>query len=292
MTLWKKLPGAEGQERAEILLELAQDAINRSQGGEALALAEEAHQIYKSMGANAPNIDLANSIAGIGMSLKELNRVDEATKAIDGAIDLLREGCYPFVVDALRTKASWLADASRFEEAAATYLEIVQINEIDGEEHFVVHDLLSVTYCYQKLGRWVDVISHAERARELAKSNKMVDEAAWCDVYMADAYAELKSPEMALDIGKRAQNLARLRSNNHQLTKATIACGKAFVLQADFEKAEGSFQEARDIASGSKDWDTIAKIEREFINLYLVQGRVDAAAEIEERLKSLVEITE
>ena len=130
------------------MIELAKQAIYRSQGSEALALTEEAHQIYKSMGARASNVDMANAITGISYSLKELNRVDEAVKMIDGAIDILREGCYPFVVDTLRTKALWLSDISHYQEAISVYLEVVAINEIEGEVEFVARDLLAV-----KIGR-------------------------------------------------------------------------------------------------------------------------------------------
>jgi len=43
--LWKQLPNTEGEERAELLIQLAQQALYRSSGNEALALAEQAHAI-------------------------------------------------------------------------------------------------------------------------------------------------------------------------------------------------------------------------------------------------------
>ena len=81
--LWKQLPNTEGEERAELLIQLAQQAIYRSSGDEALALAEQAHQIYQAMGATASSTGMANAITGIGYSLKELNKVDEATTALN-----------------------------------------------------------------------------------------------------------------------------------------------------------------------------------------------------------------
>ncbi|NCV44680.1 MAG: tetratricopeptide repeat protein, partial [Actinobacteria bacterium] len=82
------------------------------------------------MGARASSIAMANAITGIGYSLRELNRVEEATKALDDAIDLLQESGHPFVVDTMRTKASWYSEMKRWEDAIATYLEIIKINEI------------------------------------------------------------------------------------------------------------------------------------------------------------------
>jgi len=66
--------------------------------------------------------------------------------------------------------------------------------------------------------------------------------------------------------------------------------GKAYVITKNFEGAEARFGEAREIASGSNDWETIVKIEREFINLYLVQENINAAKEVERKLKSLQEV--
>ncbi|MEY3736510.1 MAG: hypothetical protein RLZZ251_226 [Actinomycetota bacterium] len=274
------------------MIELAKEAIYRSQGSEALALAEEAHQIYKSMGARASSVDMANAITGISFSLKELNRVDEAVKMIDGAIEILREGCYPFVVDTLRTKASWLSGIGQYEEAISVYLEVVAINEIDGEVEFFARDLLAVTFCYAKLGQWSEVIEHAAKARESFKKEKLVDEVAWCDMHVANAYAELGNVDFALDIGRRAYEIGDLRNNLALKCHSSLALGKAFVVQAKFEESERKLEEARHIASSSDDWETIVRIEKEFINLYLVQGKVSAAEDVERRLKSLQEIVE
>lgn len=293
--LWRQLQGADGQQRAEILLELAQEAVRGSRGNEALAYAQEAHQIYTSMGANAPNIELANSWMAIGNSYQELNSVDEAADAMGKAIECLKEGNYPFVADTVRIKGHWLAQNQRYEEALECYLEIVRINEIDGDPEFIAKDLLSVTYCFMKMKRWDEVIEHAGRARNYAKIAKHVDDVTWCDMYLADAYAELASAgrgsaEIAVDIAKQAIAMANLRNMAQTKCLAMLALGKASVVRAEFEAAEESLLGARELASSSSDWDTIARIEREFVNLYLVQGRVEAAAEVERRLASLQEI--
>ena len=272
------------------MIELAKQAIYRSQGNEALALTEEAHKIYKSMGALAPHVEMANAITGISYSLKELNRVDEAVVVINGAIDLLLEGNYPFVVDTLRTKASWLVDLDQYEAAINTYLEAIQVNEIEGEIEFFARDLYAISQCYAKLAKWPESLEHASKARESFKIKKLVDEVAWCDVLIANSYAESGNAELALDIGQRAYDLGDLRRNLALKCQAVTVMGKAYVITKNFEGAEARFGEAREIASGSNDWETIVKIEREFINLYLVQGNIIAAKEVERKLKSLQEV--
>ncbi len=221
--LWRQLPQSEGEERADLLIQLAQQAIYRSSGSEALAFAEEAHEIYKAMGARASSIAMANAITGISYSLKELNRVDDATKAIDGAIDLLRDSDHPFVVDTMRTKASWLAEMKRWEEALKTYLEIIKINEIDGNSEFVARDLFQVANCYCRLGEWQKAINAALQAREIFKEEKMLFEISWCDLNIADAHAELGDGSAAIEWGRRAHDIGTLRKDNEVMCKASYA---------------------------------------------------------------------
>ncbi len=244
------------------------------------------------MGAQASSVEVANAITGISYSLKELNRVDEAVKVIDGAIELLRAGSYPFVVDTLRTKACWQTEIKSFEAAIATYLEAIQVNEIEGEREFFARDLFAISVCYAKLKKWPEVIEHAFKARENFKAEKRVDEVSWCDSQIALAYAELGNIDFALDIGQRAYDLGELRELHAVKCTATLAMGKAHVLSKKFDDATSHFFEARQIASGSNDWETIISIEKEFINLYLVQGKTEEAAKVEKRLKSLQEIVE
>ena len=244
------------------------------------------------MGALAPNIEMANAITGIAYSLKELNRVEEATQVLDGAIDLLREGCYPFVGDTLRTKASWLEIAGRYEEAIATYLEAVQINEIDGETEFVGRDLLAISLCFSKMSRWEEVIEHASRAREHFKKEKLVDEVAICEVQIAHAYIETGHVELALDIAQRAHDIGEIRRNESVKVHSAIALGKIYRLTEKYQEAEERFEEAREITSGSDDWETVITIEREFIKLLTVQEKLSEAEEVERRLKSLLEVIE
>jgi tetratricopeptide (TPR) repeat protein len=274
------------------LIELAKLAVFRSEGSEALALAEEALGVYRSMGALASEVEIANAITGIGYSLKELNRVEEATKALDEAIAILHEGGFPFVVDTMRTKASWLAEIEKYEAAIATYLEIVQINEINGEKEFVGRDLYQVAHCFQKLGRWSESIVHAERAREnlKCKAKELVAEIGWCDLMLADSYVELQNAEIAFDYAQRGYDIGTLRKHGAMICKAAFIIGKIHVVKAEFDLAEARFQEARNLVAGADDWEVVQKIEKEMMNLYLVQGRVNDAKEIERQLNSLKEV--
>jgi tetratricopeptide (TPR) repeat protein len=290
--LWKQLPNTEGEERAELFIQLAQQAIYRSSGTEALALAEEAHEIYKAMGAKASSIAMANAITGIGYSLKELNRVDEATKALDGAIDLLRQSNHPFLIDTLRTKASWYGEEGNWQKALESYVEAAQINEVDGISEFYARDLFSVAHCYHELGSWSEVITYGLKAREIFKEQKMVFEISWCDLNIADAHAELKDGEQAIFWGRKANDIATLRKDNEMICKSSFVMAKGYKVLEKYQDAENLLLAAQDLVAKSGDWPQITKIEKELISIYRLTERNTEADEAERRLSTLTEVVE
>jgi tetratricopeptide (TPR) repeat protein len=290
--LWRQLPQSEGEERAELLIQLAQQAIYRSSGNEALALAEQAHEIYKAMGAKASNVAMANAITGIGYSLKQLNRVDEATKALDSAIDLLRDNGHPFVVDTMRTKASWFTEMKRWDDAIATYQEIVRINEIDGNDEFVGRDLFSIAHCLFESGRWEDAIKTALWAREIFKEEKMVYEISWCDLNIAGAYVELGDGRMAIEWGQRANDVGVLRKDNEVICKSNYIMARGHIVLEQYGDAENLLLAAQDIVSKSGDYPQVEKIEKALATVYRATERDSEADEVERRLKTLQEIAE
>jgi tetratricopeptide (TPR) repeat protein len=286
------LPQSEGEERAELLIQLAQQAIYRSSGNEALALAEQAHEIYKAMGAKASSIAMANAITGISYSLKELNRVEEATKALDDAIDLLRDSGHPFVVDSMRTKASWFTEMKRWDDAIATYLEIIKINEIDGNQEFVARDLFAVAHCYHELGEWQKAIDNALRAREIFKIEKMIFEISWCDLNIGDSHAELGDGQEAINWGQRANDVGTLRKDNEVICKSNYIMARGHIVLEQYEKAENLLLAAQSLVAPSNDWAQVVKIEKALIEVYRATDRISEADEAERRLNTVLELVE
>jgi hypothetical protein len=274
------------------LIQLAQQAIYRSSGDEALALAEQAQQIYRAMGAKASTIGMANAITGIGYSLKELNKVDEATTALDGAIDLLRDSQHPFLADTLRTKASWYGEQSNWLRALDSYIEAAQIDEVDGNREFYARDLIAIANCYYELGNWSETITYALKAREIFKEQKMVFEISWCDLNIADAHAELQDGEQAIFWGRKANDIGVLRKDNEVICKSNYAMARGFKILEKFHDAENLLLAAQDLVAKSGDWKQINRIEKELISLYRLTNRKSEANEAERRLSTLTEIVD
>ena len=244
------------------------------------------------MGAKASNVAMANAITGIGYSLKKLNRVDEATKALDSAIDLLRDNGHPFVVDTMRTKASWFSEMKRWDDAIATYQEIVRINEIDSHDEFVARDLFSIAHCLYESARWDDAIKTALRAREIFKEEKMVYEISWCDLNIAGAYAELGDGRMAIEWGQRANDVGVLRKDNEVICKSNYTMARGHIVLKQYGEAENLLLAAQDIVSKSGDYPQIEKIEKALVKVYRATERDSEADEVERRLRTLREIVE
>jgi tetratricopeptide (TPR) repeat protein len=244
------------------------------------------------MGAKASSIAMANAITGIGYSLKELNRVDEATKVLEGAIDLLRDSGHPFMVDTLRTKATWHGELGNWNAALECYSEAARINEVDGVREFMARDLFSIAHCYHQLGNWQEVITSALRARELFKEEKMVFEISWCDLNIADSHAELGDGEAAIAWGRRANDIGTIRKDNEMICKSSYVMARGHMILGQFSEAENLLLAAQDLVAKSNDYPQIEKVEKALISVYRSTERDAEADEAERRLGTLQEIVE
>jgi tetratricopeptide (TPR) repeat protein len=244
------------------------------------------------MGAKASSIAMANAITGIGYSLKELNKVDEATTALDGAIDLLRDSKHPFLVDTLRTKASWYGEQGNWLKALNTYVESAQINEVDSNREFYARDLIAIANCYHELGNWSETITYALKAREIFKERKMVVEISWCDLNIADSHAELHDGEQAIFWGRKANDIGVLRKDDEVICKSNYVMARGYKLLEKYQDAENLLLVAQELVARSADWTQITKIEKELSIIYRLTNRDTDAEEVERRLCALTEIVQ
>lgn len=291
-SLWNQLPGKAGEDRAEILIELARQAILRSQGAEALALTEEANRVYQSMGALAPTTQVINTMMGISQSLQSIDCLTEAIATIDRVIELQQQEGYPFVVDSLRVKAAWLRESGNPAAAIESYLECVRINEIEGEHEFLGHDLYAIAHCYRKLENWTTALKHFEQARIHFKEVQMFDEVAWCDAYIADAFCELNQPELAVDLANRSLGFAGIRNTSPLKCISNLVLGRSLTILGDYEAAESSLVGAQVIITDSKEWEVIRRVEVALLDLYQASGNYSMVEVIQNRLKSFDSIIE
>jgi tetratricopeptide (TPR) repeat protein len=244
------------------------------------------------MGATASSIGMANAITGIGYSLKELKKVDEATMALNGAIDLLRDSNDPFLADTLRTKASWYGEQSNWLRALDSYVEAAQIDEVDGNMEFFARDLIAIANCYYELGNWSETITYALKAREIFKEQKLIFEISWCDLHIADAHAELQDGEQAIFWGRKANDIGVLRKDHEVICKSNYAMARGFKILEKYNDAEYLLLAAQDLVAKSGDWKQINRIETELISLYRLTNRDTEADEAERRLSTLTEIVD
>ncbi|MFM8965404.1 MAG: tetratricopeptide repeat protein, partial [Actinomycetota bacterium] len=213
-------------------------------------------------------------------------------KALDSAIDLLRENGHPFVVDTMRTKASWFSEMKCWDDAIATYQEIVRINEIDSHDEFVGRDLFSIAHCLYESGRWEETIKTALRAREIFKDEKMVCEISWCDLNIAGAYAELGDGRMAIEWGQRANDVGVLRKDNEVICKSNYIMARGNIVLKQYDDAESLLLAAQELVARSGDYAQVEKIEKALGEVYRATERNSEADEVERRLRTLQEIVE
>jgi tetratricopeptide (TPR) repeat protein len=289
--LWQQLPQTDGEERAEVLLQLAQQATYRGAGDEALALAETASEIYESLGARAANADIANAYTGISYSLKELRRTEAAVNVLGKAVDIYRKDHYPFVDDLLRTQAIWYGELGDWQNNLNCQLEAVRVNEIDGNHEWLSKSLYNVAVAYGQLKNYPEAITTYRRARELFKEQKAVVEVARCDEALAEVLIESKEGADALLHIGRALDVAQTLNNDIRITWCLYIKGEALSLLEQWDEAEEVLASARFTADRLEtDWNLLLGIETAQAALYRATGRAELAADIEGRLATVREI--
>ena len=290
--LWEVLPTRDGQERAEVLLALSKQAGFRGSNEEALALAETAHEIYKSLGASVADADIANAFTGISYSLRKLNKTEEAVKVLNKAVEIYRGDHFPFVDDLLRTQAIWYSEIGQWEKTLDCHLEATRVNEIDGNQEWLANSQFNVGVAYGHLGNFPEAINQYKLAREIFKSLKMVPEVGRCDEALSEAHVELGNWEAAIEVGNKALDVARTIDWSDRLTWIYYILGKARILAKDYEQAEVNLADACLLAKRTEaiDWKLVVAIEEETAKLLRLQDRKIDADAIEARLATIREI--
>jgi tetratricopeptide (TPR) repeat protein len=292
--MWKQLPSTEGRERAKLLLDLSNKALERRSANEALALAESAKELYDSLGATVGSVERAQAIQGVSYSLKELNRNVEAATVLEEAVKLYRESNDPYVDDYLRLQARWYSEVGDWEAALACQLEAVKLNEIEGDQVWLARSLYFVANAYGHLKHWDESIRTYKNAREIFKSLKQVPEVSWCDQHIGEGYVELGDGVEGLMYGERALEVGKIRMDIPRIMKAHFVVARSKVLLGDYDGAEEDFSDISYGASAGEavDWEIYVASETQRKAISLQQGNAEKAEEIEKRIATIREIIE
>ena len=290
--MWEQLPHKIGEEKAELLLALSKKIYGRGSGDEALALAESAQEIYESLGSEIYKQDIANAYTGISHSLKKLNKTEEAIKVIDKAVAILKDENYPYIDDLYRTKAIWHSEIGEWDKTLQCHLDSVRINEIDGDDEWLARSQYNVGVAYGNLNDYPSAINQYQIAREIFKKLKAVPEVARCDEAISAAYIELGFGEQALEYGNKALNVTRVGNWPVRLMWILANIGQANMLLGDYEAAEVSFDEARELAISvdETDWYFVVQINSEIVKLMRATNQDSEADLLEERIKTIQDI--
>ena len=291
---WQRLPFVEGDEKAELLLDLCNEALNRKSAAEALALAETAQGIYEKSGAYVSSADIANAYQGIAHSLKKLDRDEEAIAVLGKAIEVLQEQHDPYADNLLRTRAIWCNQSADWESSLESNLEAVRLNEIDGNQEWEAKSWVNTSITYKRMKKYREAIECLLKARQLFKVLKMVPDAAKCDIELSENYLEAGDPENAYSAGTKALHVAQLMQDRVMKAWVLLQLGKASKSKEDFRAADGELEEAYMAAvacqSNEMDWDLIVEIQSERAVLFRLTDREWLAVRAEAQLETVKEI--
>ena len=292
--LWERLPFVEGDVKAELLLDLCNQALDRKSAAEALTLAETAREIYESSGAYVAPSDVANAYQGIAEALRKLDRNQDAIEVMGKAIEILQELQDPYVDNLLRTKALWCNQVGDWEGALQSNLEAIRLNEIDGNAEWEANSWIGAGITYMNIGNYQESIKCLLRAREMFAEIQMVPHVGRCDIQLADAYRKAGDFENARSYGTKALHVAQLMQERVMMAWAYLRLGQASSKRGDFVIASGELEQAYYAAvrcySYEMDWDLIIQIQSERAWVFRMTDRSFMAEEAEAQIQTITEI--
>jgi tetratricopeptide (TPR) repeat protein len=289
--LWDRIPEVHGEERANTYYELSARIFARGQYDEALALAETARDIFSELGAAAPSEGLAQAYSAIGYNLNQLKRMDEAATAMSKAVSILRENKSPIALELACTLGEWWYASKNYEKVIETMYECSQEHLVDGNNIGAANDMHLIGCAQRELKNYAEAIICFQEARKMFKLEKEVIHVARCDQKIASCYNELGEGEKAFEAAQKSIDVFETAHDHRRETFALFELGKAEILLGKLEDGLSTLDGVLQIVAEDepKDFEFILDIEDRMVAVMRQLGRMDEAAEVERRLKSVRE---
>ena len=289
--LWDRIPEVHGEERANTYYELSARIFARGQYDEALALAETARDIFSELGASAPSEGLAQAYSAIGYNLNQLKRMDEAATAMSKAVSILRENKSPIALELACTLGEWWYASKNYEKVIETMYECSQEHLVDGNNIGAANDMHLIGCAQRELKNYAEAIICFQEARKMFKLEKEVIHVARCDQKIASCYNELGEGEKAFEAAQKSIDVFETAHDHRRETFALFELGKAEILLGKLEDGLSTLDGVLQIVAEDepKDFEFILDIEDRMVAVMRQLGRMDEAAEVERRLKSVRE---
>jgi len=289
--LWDRIPEVHGEERANTYYELSARIFARGQYDEALALAETARDIFSELGAAAPSEGLAQAYSAIGYNLNQLKRMDEAATAMSKAVSILRENKSPIALELACTLGEWWYASKNYEKVIETMYECSQEHLVDGNNIGAANDMHLIGCAQRELKNYAEAIICFQEARKMFKLEKEVIHVARCDQKIASCYNELGEGDKAFEAAQKSIDVFETAHDHRRETFALFELGKAEILLGKLEDGLSTLDGVLQIVAEDepKDFEFILDIEDRMVAVMRQLGRMDEAAEVERRLKSVRE---
>jgi len=287
--LWNSLPSLHGLERGQTYFDLSLLAFERGQHTKSLALAESACDCYLSC---CDELGYANCLTCIAFNLKELDRIQEAIRAlIKAVIRFARVGDeqeweYRFYL------AQWLADSEEFELAYLQFQRILENAQYEGSTYAIAQASEKVAKMLCEMNKCSDAIQYFKEAREILKREKEPTSVAVTDLWIARCYNHMEDGFSAMAYANRAVSVFESTNEKLRRAQAYAQLGRALNHLERYEEALITLETAHQHVTGSKfiDFKAIYTIQKGKVRALRGLGRESEAEIIERRNSAINEI--
>jgi tetratricopeptide (TPR) repeat protein len=207
------------------------------------------------------------------------------------AVSILRENKSPIALELACTLGEWWYASKNYEKVIETMYECSQEHLVDGNNIGAANDMHLIGCAQRELKNYAEAIICFQEARKMFKIEKEVIHVARCDQKIASCYVELGDGEKALDAARKSIDVFETAHDHRRETFALFELGKAEILLGKLEDGLSTLDGVLQIVAEDepKDFEFILDIEDRMVAVMRQLGRMDEAAEVERRLKSVRE---
>jgi len=290
--LWEKVRSAEGEEKAEALIQLSYYSSHRGAYQDSLALCETARDIYENLGPVRNEATLAHIYFGIGFSLRQLKRSRDAAFALGRSASIYQSMGSDEVLQVRNDEGDMWFEAGDFQRSFEAYRNAIEFPSLESSNQIMAKNYADAGTALEKLKRWEDALGYFENARKIYKSLKMLESIAHCDEEISLCYFKLDLGQKALDHAQRALDFAVTARDDYHLMWSYARMGLAYKLLENFEESLKFFELAKSmmVHHETPPWAALIKLEKQVASIYEREGKTKEAEEILRRIAVIAEI--
>lgn len=278
--VWESLSEQNLAERGWSYLELSNQAHESGSYLRSLTLAQAAIDAFDK---DADEVGVAEARASAAVSLKVLNRFDEAVSEMTLAVEVLSNRTNPREWDFRRTLAKWFLEERQYIQAKTQAEMCLKEHLYEDNLCCAAEDFITLAYISCETGDCDESISLLRRAKAILEVEKQVVRVADVNSYLSGCFNHQEDSENALAHARRALAVFTSANKLEKIAFSYNLIGRAEILRRNYELALSYLGRAHKIVVSQEpvNFYALYQIQKNKAKALRAMGRSEEASDME-----------